>query len=176
MDYPIQSKQEILRQRAEILAIEPKLEEAPEGRLEYVEFLLAGEHYGLPLRFVREIVPLKDFSSVPCTPAFILGLINLRGQILTVIDLRKFFDLPGKGISDRLNKVIVLKSDEMEVGILADSVVQVGSILLSELQPSLATFTGIRAEYLCGITSERMVVLDAGRILSDPALLVDEEV
>ena len=64
---------------------------------------------------------------MPCTPPFILGIINVRGQILAVIDLKRFFNLPDKGLSD-LNKVIILRRGGLEVGLLADAVAGVQAI------------------------------------------------
>src|ERR1051326_7904160 len=105
----------ILHQRAELLAREPADERTALEQIEVVEFLLANERYGLAAGHVREIDPLRDFTPVPCTPPFVLGLINVRGQILTVLDIRKFFDVPQRGITN-LNKVIILRTPELEVG------------------------------------------------------------
>ncbi|MDQ3815813.1 MAG: chemotaxis protein CheW [Armatimonadota bacterium] len=170
-----QEKKEILRARARELARVPESEEAAEDNLQVVEFLLANERYAVETTHIREVYPLKEITPVPCTPPYVLGIINIRGQILSIIDIKKFFDLPDKGLSD-LNKVIIVHADQMEVGILADEVLGLRSIPLHILQPSLPTLTGIRAEYLRGITNERLVVLDAPRILSDPKLVVHEQV
>ncbi len=160
---------------ARALAHEEASKPAPEGRIEVVEFVLSGERYAIENALVREVYPLKDLTPLPCTPAFILGIINLRGQILAVMDLRRFFDLPITGITD-LNKVIVLKAGEAQAGILADAVVGMRSVPIDDLQPPLPTMTGIRAEYLRGVTSDRMAVLDAARILSDEKIVVQDEV
>jgi purine-binding chemotaxis protein CheW len=157
------------------LAREPLERLAPAGRIEVVEFLLSGERYAVESIRVREVYPLKDLTPLPCTPAFILGIINLRGQILAVMDIRRFFDLPIKGITD-LNKVIVLQAGDVQVGVLADVVVGVRSIPSGDLQPPLPTMTGVRAEYLQGVTSDRMAVLDAAKILGNEKILVHEEV
>src|SRR5439155_25417175 len=124
---------------------------------------------------VREVYPLKELTPLPCTPPFVLGIINVRGKILSVIDIKKFFDLPEKGLTD-LNKVIIVHADEMELGILADALLGVRAIPLEELQPSLPTLTGIRAEYLKGVTKDRLVILDTEKILSDKGIIVHEEV
>jgi purine-binding chemotaxis protein CheW len=118
---------------------------------------------------------LRAFTPLPCTPSFVLGIINIRSQILSVIDLKKFFDLPDRGLTD-LNKVIVVHDDRMTFGILADAVLAVRSIPLDDMQPSLPTLTGIREAYLKGVTSERLVILDAGKLLADTTLIVLEEV
>lgn len=91
-----------------------------------VEFLLAHEKYGIEPDYLREIFPLKTLTPIPCTPPFVLGVTNLRGEVLSVIDLKKFFELPDKGLTD-FTKVIVLESETMAFGILADSVTGEGA-------------------------------------------------
>ena len=167
-------KRKILAQRARSLAAEPATEETG-ARLEIVEFLLAHERYGLETALVREVYPLKELTPVPCTPAHVLGIVNVRGRTLSVIDLKKFFDLPEKGLGD-LNKVIILSSGQMEFGVLADEIFGVRTLPLSSLQPAMPTLTGIREEYLKGIEADRTIVLDGTRILADPNIVVNEEV
>lgn len=167
-------RREILRRRASALARPLERREQAEAAIEVIEFGLAAERYGIPTAAVREIYPLKDLTPVPCTPAFVLGIINWRGQILPVIDIKKFFDLPQLGITD-LHRVIIVYHEETELGILADVVVGVRAVPLDVLQPSLPTLSGIREEYLKGVTAERLVVLDVARILMDPKLIVQEE-
>jgi purine-binding chemotaxis protein CheW len=167
--------QEILTARARALAHPIEAPQAAVNVLEVVEFRLAQERYALEQRFVQEICPLESFTPLPCVPAHVLGIINLRGQILPVIDLKKFFDLPEVGITD-LHMVIVMRADDIEAGVLADTVIGVRMIPPETLQPSLPTLTGIREQYLKGISPQHVVVLDAPKILRDPQLLVDEEV
>lgn len=168
-------EERILKARALALAREPE-ERASEGeRIEVVEFLLADERYAIEASCIGEVYPLKELTLLPCTPAFVLGVINLRGRILSVIDLRTFFDLPNRGLSD-LNKVIVLHDDVMEFGLLADAIIAARWLSRSTLLPSLPTLTEIRAEYLLGVTPERLVVLDGGKILADRRMIVHEEV
>lgn len=168
-------KKKILRQRAKDLARESHRTEGAEESLQVTEFMLAYEKYAVESSYVREVYPLKELAQVPCTPPFVLGIINVRGQILSVIDIRKFFELPEKGLTD-LNKVIILHDEKMEFGILADLIVGVRSIPVREIQTSLPTFTGSRAEYLKGVTEEPLIILDTGKLLSDEQIIVDEEV
>ena len=168
-------QQQILRARAETLARRQERPEKAENTLQVIAFVLASETYGIESRFIREIHPLKDITAIPCTPPFVIGMINVRGQIITVINVKTFFDLPEQGLSD-LNQVILVQNSETELGILADAVLGVRLVPHAALQPSLPTFSGIRAEYLRGVTQERMAVLDVGAILSDPRILVQEEV
>lgn len=169
-----EEQQLILRERALVLAREPEKGEAAVECLEVVEFLLAYERYGIESSYIREVYPLKDLTPLPGTPPFVLGIMNVRGKILSVIDIRKFFDLPQKGLTD-LNKVIIVHDDAMEFGILADAILGVRLIPVRDMQPSLPTLTEVRADYLRGVTEERLVVLDGGKILSDRRIVVHEE-
>jgi purine-binding chemotaxis protein CheW len=126
-------------------------------------------------KYVREVHPLRELTALPCTPAFMLGMINVRGQILPVIDVKKFFDLPQAGITD-LHMVIIVHTEEMELGILADAVAGVRLVPQSSCQPALPTLTGIRAKYLKGVTDQHVVILDVPSILNDPKTIVNEEV
>ncbi|HWP60194.1 MAG TPA: chemotaxis protein CheW [Candidatus Acidoferrales bacterium] len=170
----LEEKRRILKERAKELARGPGEKPAAEELVEVVEFLLARERYGVESFFVREIYPLRELTPVPCTPPFVRGIINVRGQILSVIDIKKFFDLPERGLTD-LNKVIILRDAAMEFGILADSISGVRAIRADEIQPPLATLTGIRAQYLKGVAREGLVVLDAAKILAAKDLIVHEE-
>lgn len=165
----------ILRARALALAAEPERMQALDQSIEVVEFLLARESYAIESSHVHEVYPLENPTPLPCTPAFVLGIVNLRGEIVSVIDVRKFFDLPQTGLPD-LNKVIVLESGNMVFGILADVILGVRRIPLAEIQPSLPTLSGIREKYLKGITPERTVVLDAGKLLADESIVVQEQI
>jgi purine-binding chemotaxis protein CheW len=169
------SSQEILHLRAQALAREEARDIQGEARLKVIEFRLAHETYAIESAYVREVYPLKELTPMPCTPAYVTGIVNVRGQILTVIDLKKFFDLPDKGITE-LNKVIVVRTPRSEMGILVDEIIGVRLLEQDVLQATLPTLTGIRAEYLRGITPDRTVVLDAARLLSDQRLIVSEEV
>ena len=165
----------VLRARARALARELQSAEAREDAIEVIEFVLAYERYAFESIFVREVYPLKALTPLPCTPPYVAGIVNIRGQIVSVLDIRKFFDLPQKGLTD-LNKVIVLRSDSAEFGVLADVIIASRTIPASELQASLPTLTGIRNEYLRGVTADRLVILDAGKLVTDERLIVHEEV
>lgn len=165
----------VLRERALALSHAPAVAEGEEARLESVEFVLANERYAIETSHLGGVHPLRDLTPLPCTPPFLMGIINERGRVLAVIDLKKFFELPERGIDD-LHIVLVVRAEGMELGILADHVVGVRSLPRTDLQPPLPTLTGIRELYLKGVTPDRVAILDAGRILSDPRILIHEEV
>jgi purine-binding chemotaxis protein CheW len=170
-----EEKRNILRARAKSLAQEPERKGETEKYLDVLAFLLAHETYAIETASIREVYPLTELTPLPCTPDYIFGIINIRGQILTIIDMKKFFDLPEKGITN-LNRVIVVQAGDMELGILADEIIGIKSIFGDDVKPPPATITGIGAEYLKGVTEDRLIVLDADKMLSDKRLVVHEEV
>ena len=97
---------------------------------------------------------------------------NVRGEILSIIDIRKFFGLPEPGLGD-LNRVIVLSSEDMVFGILADGIAGIRTVPAKGLLLP-PTFTGLRREYLKGLVPDGTAILDAGRILSDQRIVINE--
>jgi len=164
----------ILRKRAGELARQAG-EEGAGATLEVLEFLLSYESYAIEISWIVETYPLRELTPLPGTPPFVLGIINVRGRILSVIDIRVFFDLPQQGLTN-LNKVIILQAGGMEFGILADEIIGTRSIALAELQPPLPTLTGIREKYLKGVTRERTALLDGEKLLSDQMIVVHDEI
>ena len=144
-------------------------------RLEVLTFSLAGETYGVETRHVRDVCQLKDLTAIPCTPPFVAGVMNLRGQVLAILDLRAYFELPARGLTE-LNRVLVLKGGDNEFGLLADSITGLCFVTVSDLQEGLPTLTGIRERFLRGVTGRMLALLDGARLLSDPALKVNEQV
>jgi purine-binding chemotaxis protein CheW len=144
-------------------------------RLEVLGFTLASETFGVELCHVREVCQLKDLTAVPCTPSFVAGVMNLRGRVIAIIDLRKLFDLPAKGLTE-LNRVIVLTDGDKELGLLADSIDGVRPVPAAALQEGLPSLTGVRDRFLKGITSQMLAVLDGGRLLADAGLKVNQQV
>ena len=173
-----EEKLETLKLRARVLAKKSLKKDQNEARLEVVEFILAHEKYAIELIHILEVLRLKELTPLPGTPTFVLGIINFRGQIISIIDLKKFFELPERGV-EHPKCAIILHTDEpvmskdgtMEFGILADTIIGVNSIPESTVQRTLPTLRGIREKYLKGITRDRIVILDGGKILSDKNIL-----
>jgi len=174
-DISADDERRLLRERARLLAREVQPEKAARSEIELVVFKLAQENYAVESSYVREVYPLKFLTPMPGAPSFVLGLTNLRGEIISIVDMHAFFELPNQGLTDR-SRVIVLRSPKMEFGILADSVTGTRRIGIDDVQPVLPTLTGIREEYLKGVTGERLIVLDAGRLLASPSIVVNESV
>ena len=165
--------QVILEERARALARAPGVETG-EG-MQLVVFSLANETYGIPTDYVREVQPLRNVSPVPCTPDFVVGVINIRGSIYSVVDVREFFGVRKQEVTD-LTKVILVNAGGLEVGVLADDVLGETSIPLDEIKPSLAARGGIKEEYIYGVTSEMMIILNLEALMRDERIIIHEEV
>lgn len=170
-----EKEQAVLRERARLLARRPEGDREQAERLDALAFVISGESYAVEMSYVLETLPLGDFTPLFCTPSYVLGVTNLRGRILSIIDLRRFFGLPAIGLSD-LNRVVVVSNGSMEFGILADGIVGMRSLDKASLKPTPETFTGVREEFVSGVTAERLALLDLGKIMTDPRILVHEEV
>lgn len=172
-------RQAILKKRAEAIARPDKKEEDRE-LIEVVLFRLALETYAVECSFIREVYPLKELTPLPGLPDFILGIVNVRGEIISVIDIKRFFQMPLKGLTD-LTRVIILRHpvSGMEFGILAEEVI--GTINISKRsiqspQETLPTLTGIRTDYLKGVTPAHIIVLFAEKLLADIKMVIHQEV
>jgi purine-binding chemotaxis protein CheW len=165
---------DVLLARARLLAREKTSAESAEGdTVEVLEFGLTDETYAFELTHVREVGALTELTILPGVPDFVLGVTCVHGQILGVVDLRKIFGLPERGLRDS-RQVIVLQSAGMELGILAERIAGVRRLTLSGLQASLPTLTGVRAAYLKGIAADGTVVLSADKLLADPQMVVQQ--
>jgi purine-binding chemotaxis protein CheW len=105
----------------------------------------------------------------------VLGVINLRGELSPVIELRRLLGLPERGLTNATRAVIVQNAD-MEFGIVADTIVGVRLLRPEQILPPPPTLSGINARFLRGVTSDRTAILDGAAILAYPGLVVDEQV
>jgi purine-binding chemotaxis protein CheW len=161
----------ILIERARRLA-QPLQRAEPEHDARVVAtFRLAGERYAVEVRFVREIGRLVDLTPIPGAPEHLFGLTNLRGEILAVFDLRRFFGLSRGGLTD-LSRIIVLGEERNELGLLADEAHEVVPLREEEiLDPPSA---GTSRELVRGVTKDALILLDGAAVLRDPRFYVDQ--
>jgi purine-binding chemotaxis protein CheW len=159
----------ILKKRAESFAAVQKDGRESEG-VQAVVFTLAAERFAFESAYLKEVCPASEIVPVPCTPSFVLGIMSLRGEVISIIDLRKFFELPDRGISD-MNRLLVLSSASMSFGVLADTVEGVKVIETGGLK-KLPTLSGVREDYLAGVSPCGITLLDAGKLLADSSIIV----
>lgn len=166
-----QNKEEIFRARAETLAAGGKQQEYKQGAIETVLFSIAKERYAIESIYIREAYSLKELTKLPCVPPFVVGVIQVRRKIYSVIDLRKLFDLR---IQESAAKALILEKEKMAFGILVEEVLGMKDVYPSELQQPLPSMTGILLEFVKGITKDKIVVLNGSAILNSSSLIVEQ--
>ncbi len=157
---------------------EPPEEAAGEGPslLQLVTFRLGEEEYAFDILCVREINRMMEITRVPRAPAFIEGVVNLRGNVIPIIDLRKRFGLPEQA-PDKATRIIVTEVDRRVVGFIVDTVVEVLRIPAEKVEPP-ADIAGIDAEYIRGvgkIEDRLLILLDVDRVLTRQEKQILEE-
>src|SRR5713101_5908365 len=133
-----------------------------------VVFQLGAELYGVEISRVHEIIRLQTVTRVPRSPSFVEGVINLRGKVISVVDLRRRFGLP-TAEHTRATRIVVVEIGDQVVGIIVDSVSEVLRVNTSTVEPPSPVVAGIDSEYLHGIAKlpERLVILlDLDRVLA----------
>jgi purine-binding chemotaxis protein CheW len=168
---PAEAKR-LLDERARRLARPPPDEPAPGEVLTLAIFALAGERYGIETEFVREIARFLDLTPVPGAADFLVGVANLRGEILAVFNLKKLFGVAERGVTDR-SRVIVLGHHRNELGILADEVHDIAAVRDDEVLEPPASVPGVGRPYVRGVTKDALIVLAGARLLGDERLHVD---
>lgn len=166
-------KDAILKARAKDLAQELQLVKIDKEKLEILEFQLNQERYGIETQFVLEVQILKNLTPLPNVPTFMVGIINVHGKIIPVIDFKKVFELSETKLND-LNKVIIVKVEDACFGILIDEISVITNISADNIQTKFTSTQGVRDNYLKGITDSQIVILDPFKIINDKRVMIDE--
>jgi purine-binding chemotaxis protein CheW len=163
---------DVLRERARLLARPPGAASAAAGgQVEFLEFAVADERYGIETAHVREVASVTAPTPVPGVPAFIAGVVTVRGQILSVLDLGQLFGLPDPGGAPP-GRLVVLDGPDMPMGILAAAIRGVRAVPPSEIEAALPTLGRGGAAYLRGIDRTGVAILDASALLAAQDLIV----
>lgn len=144
-------------------------ESQKEDLRQFVSFVVGGEEFGVNILTVQEIIRPTDITRVPHAPDFVEGVINLRGRILPVIDLRTRFGFPERE-QDEDMRIILVEIGDQTVGFMADSVREVMRVDVTSIEPAPELAVGIDAGYLRGVAKleERLLILlDLESLLSD---------
>lgn len=163
---------QIMEQRARRLARPLQQGLATQDLVDHVSFQLANECYAIDCARVLEVFRLRAFTPVPGTPDHFVGVTNLRGTILPIVDLHRFFGLEHEGISD-LSHIVVVGRERPDFGLLVDAVRAVEPIVVSDLVPVTAVGDGVERAFVRGVTRDAVIVLDAAGLLADERLVVD---
>lgn len=167
-----EQKKAILDERAAFLAQAPLTVNKRENQLDVLEVIISGEHFAIEAKFVREASKLGAPTRLPCTPNFVLGLINFRGQILPLLDLREILELKQQVQNSNL-MVVVVQSDKGQAGIAVDEIAGISSIAEADLQVPKQLVSPSLVPLFKGIRSDRLALLDVNALFSDRRLVVD---
>jgi purine-binding chemotaxis protein CheW len=162
----------VLEERARKLAHRPEQSDGVPP-FELLCFRLAGERYAIESFHVMQVLALVDLTRVPGAPAHLLGVTNLRGQVLPVFDLRVLLGISQPGLND-MSRLLVLGQHEAELGLLADSADEIIELDPRELHEPLQPLAGLERACLRGLTRDALIVLNGAELLADRRLFLED--
>ena len=141
------------------------------AEIQLVVFDLAGERFGTEIERVHEIIRLHDVTQVPRAPEFVDGVINLRGRIVPVVNLRKRFGFP-EAAPTRASRIVVVDVEDSTIGMAVDAVVEVARVAAGSIEPPAPIVTTMNNEFVRGVVKrdeDLIVMLDLDRVLGERA-------
>ncbi|MDP1708232.1 MAG: chemotaxis protein CheW [Gammaproteobacteria bacterium] len=142
--------------------------QAADPIIQWVTFRLDNETYGINVMQVQEVLRVTEIAPVPGSPDYVLGIINLRGNVVTVIDTRKRFGLMPRDMDDS-TRIVIIEVNKHVVGILVDSVAEVVDLRVSEIETAPNVGSDESSRYIQGVSSrneELLILIDLNKFLS----------
>lgn len=136
--------------------------------LQWVTFRLEDETYGINVMQVQEVLRYSEIAPVPGAPSYVLGIINLRGNVVTVIDTRQRFGLPSAEVTDN-TRIVIIEADKQVVGILVDSVAEVVYLRQSEIETTPNVGNEEAAKFIQGVCNkndELLILVDLEKMMT----------
>ncbi|MET0028003.1 MAG: chemotaxis protein CheW [Candidatus Thiodiazotropha sp.] len=137
--------------------------------IQFVTFILMDEVYGINVMQVQEVLRVTEIAPVPGAPSYVLGIVNLRGNVVTVIDTRKRFGLASAEVDDN-SRIIVIESERQVVGILVDAVAEVVELRENEIDAAPNVGTEESSRYIQGVATQEdrlLILVDLNKLLTD---------
>ncbi|BDR12764.1 chemotaxis protein CheW [Vibrio sp. STUT-A11] len=154
---------------SQAFAVEVKKDATNDEVLQWVTFQLEEETYGINVMQVREVLRYTEIAPVPGAPDYVLGIINLRGNVVTVIDTRSRFGLIEGEVTDN-TRIIVIESEHQVIGILVDSVAEVVYLRSSEIDTTPSVGTDESAKFIQGVSNrdgKLLILVDLNKLLTE---------
>lgn len=150
----------------------------PQGvaAIQWVTFRLGNETYGINVMQVQEVLRVSEIAPVPGAPDYVLGIINLRGNVVTVVDTRRRFGLPSKE-PDEMSRIVIIEAAEQVIGILVDSVAEVVELRTAEIETAPNVGNEDSARYILGVTSREgklLILVDLNKFLTEEEIAAAE--
>lgn len=139
------------------------------GHRQCVTFRLDNEIYGINVMLIQEVLRVTEIAPVPGAPNYVIGIINLRGNVVTVIDTRMRFGLPPKEMDDA-TRIVIIEVENQTVGIVVDSVSEVVDVDASEIETAPNVGNDETARYIEGVVSrgdELLILVDLNKLLTE---------
>ena len=140
-----------------------------ESVIQLVTFRLNDETYGINVMQVQEVLRVTEIAPVPGAPGYVLGIINLRGNVVTVIDTRARFGLPSADMDDA-SRIVIIESDQQVIGILVDSVAEVVELRDAEIDAAPSVGNEESSRYIQGVASrdeDLLIVVDLNKLMTE---------
>ena len=137
--------------------------------MQLVTFRLKDERYGINVMQVQEVLRVSEIAPVPGAPPYVLGIINLRGNVVTVIDTRSRFGLPPVEMDDA-SRIVIIECDQQVVGILVDSVAEVVELRFSDIDTAPNVGNEENSRYIQGVVTrddDLLIVVDLNKLLTN---------
>ncbi|WP_157150003.1 chemotaxis protein CheW [Brachyspira sp. SAP_772] len=138
-----------------------------ENSINLVTFRLGNNEYAIDIMQAKEIIKMEKITLIPNAPDYVEGVINLRGNIIPIVDLKKRFNLE-ENEGDKNTGIIIVKIDDVDMGIIIDAISKVVSIATSNIQPPPPMLSGIGQKYIKGVAKledKLLVVLDLEKLI-----------
>lgn len=167
-------REAILQRRALMVAQSNVRPTAREKTIGVVPLVVGEEAYGVAVDVVQNIAMIGDLTPIPCVPTFYRGIVNLRGKMVSVLDLRAFFDLPPLPWQENM-MIVVVSGAGLEIGILAGQVMGIRNLRHDEVVSGQSMGYEVH-EGIGGVTQDGLVLLDIETLFRDPRLRIYEDV
>lgn len=161
----------ILQQRAKELA---KQHQAPVfgDQTEVIRFQLHPEVYAIATDLVQEVITMDSLTPIPGTPGFIMGIVNYRGTILSVVNLKRFLGITETGLT-QMNKIIVLRDEQMEFGLVVDKILNTESVHSSSISAPPIAMSENGSEIIKGMIGNDTILINDVKLLHSNKMRLD---
>ena len=136
-------------------------------------FKLQNRIYAIDVTYVSEVCYIREITSIPGSPAFVSGVINLRGKIVPAISLKNFFALEERGLTEQ-NRLIILSHLDISFGIICDSISDITTMDLTSLENTPGNLPGRLSTYVSGIFPDNTMLIDANKLTTSPEITINK--
>lgn len=169
----MKNEEHILKERARLTAQKHAKNILSEDSLSVIEFLLFPERYAIESAYVREVLKITEVTDIPGTPNYIVGVVNYRGSIVSVINMKDLLGLKEKGLTE-MNKILLLSNGNMEFGLIADGIFGLYEIQLDQVSEPPLNISASGSAFIRGVLENGSILLDGAQLLDNESLSINQ--